>query len=168
MSYFSPCLSSLPSGMRKYYGGMADRLLIICVLSFSLLSCAGETVELKNAVTAYNKMLTEALAKPDENIMEYFTSNNELSRIGAYILRLETEKKLMVSELLELQFLSTSTSEEGKTATVNTSERWTYHYVDNKTREKITEEEAIAYENTYHLLKESGHWVVDRIDVTEK
>ena len=145
-----------------------NRIAIILLISFALLSCSNESVELKNTVTAYNKILPEALAKPDEHIMEYFTSMNELSRIGAYILFLKTQKKIMVSDLKELEFIETIVSEDRKTATLKTGEQWTFHYVDYKTREPVTKEEVITYENIYTMIKEKGHWVVDRIDIKEK
>jgi hypothetical protein len=145
-----------------------NNISLIILISFTLLSCSNESVEIKNTVTAYNKILPEALAKPDEHIMEYFTSNNELSRIGAYILFLKTQKKIMVSDLKELEFIETIVSEDRKTATLKTVEQWTFYYVDYKTREPVTEEEAIKYENTYTVVKEKDHWVVDKIDIKEK
>lgn len=147
---------------------MINRISIMILISFTLLSCANESVEIKNTVTAYNKMLPEALAKPDEKIMEYFTSNNELSRIGAYILLLKTQKKIMVSDLKELEFIETIMSDNRKTAILKTAEQWTFHYVDYKTREPVTKEEVIRYENTYNMVKEKEHWVVNSIDVKEK
>jgi len=147
---------------------MTNKMLIILFISLMLLSCAKDSVELQNTVTAYNKMLTEALAKPDEHIMEYFTSGDELARIGAYILRLKVEKKIMVSEVVKLEFVSTTVSDDRKSATVNTRENWRYHYVDFKTRESVTDDETISYENIYKLVNEQHHWVVDSIEVKEK
>lgn len=147
---------------------MINKISIMILISFALFSCSNESIEIKNTVTAYNKILPEALAKPDEHIMEYFTSNNELSRIGAYILFLKTQKKIMVSDLKELEFIETIVSKDRKTATLITLEQWTFHYVDYKTREPVTEEEAIRYENRYTMVKEKDHWVVDSIDIKEK
>ena len=123
---------------------------------------------MQNTVTAYNKMLVEALAKPDEHIMEYFTSSDELARIGAYILRLKVEKKIMISEVIKLEFISTTLSDDKNSALVNSRERWNFYYVDNKTRERITDDESIEYENIYKLVNEKNHWVVDSIEVKEK
>lgn len=144
------------------------KIIITWFIFVILIACSKESVELQNTVTAYNKMLTEALAKPDEHIMEYFTSDNELARIGAYILRLKVEKKIMISEVIKLEFISTTLSDDGKSASVDSRERWNFHYVDVKTRERITENESIEYENIYKLIKEENHWVVDRIEVKEK
>ena len=142
--------------------------IIALFIPLILIACAKDSVELQNTVTAYNKMLTEALAKPDEHIMEYFTSGDELARIGAYILRLKTEKKIMISEIVTLEFVSTTLSDDKKTAFLNTRERWNFHYVDDKTRERVTEDESIEYENTYKLINEKNHWVIDSIEVKEK
>jgi hypothetical protein len=144
------------------------RSIILFFIAIAVLSCSKESVELQNTVTVYNKMLSEALAKPDEYIMEYFTSDNELGRIGAYILLLKTENKIMISELTKLEFISTTLSDDGKSASVNSRERWNFHYVDYKTRERITDDEFIDYENIYKLIKVENHWVVDRIEVKEK
>ena len=143
--------------------------IIITLFIFAILiACAKESVELQNTVTVYNKMLSEALAKPDEHVMEYFTSGSELARIGAYILRLKTEKKIMISELVKLEFISTTLSDDGKSASVNSREQWNYHYVDYKTRERITDDESIEYENIYKLIKVENRWAIDSIEVKEK
>ncbi|KPJ97919.1 MAG: hypothetical protein AMK71_12270 [Nitrospira bacterium SG8_35_4] len=144
------------------------KIIISLFIVEILIACSKDTVELQNTVTAYNKMLVEALAKPDENIMEYFTSDDELARIGAYILRLKTEKKIMISEIVKLEFVSIAVSDDKKNATVNTREEWNYHFVDDKTRERVTENETIEYENIYKLVNEQKHWVVDGIEVKEK
>ena len=154
--------------MINHKSQMKNNLLIVLFISFMLLSCAKDSVELQNTVTAYNKMLIEALAKPDEHIMEYFTSGDELARIGAYILRLKVEKRIMISEVKKLEFLSTTISDDKKGASLNTRESWSYHYVDFKTREPITEPETIEYENIYKLINVQSRWVVDSIEVKEK
>jgi hypothetical protein len=144
------------------------RSIILIFIAIAVLSCAKESVELQNTVTVYNKMLSEALAKPDENIMEYFTSGNELARIGAYILLLKTEKKIMITELVKLEFITTTLSDNGESASVNSREKWNFHYVDYKTRERITDDESIEYENIYKLIKVENRWAVDSIEVKEK
>ncbi len=146
------------------FGGLS--VVIVAVLL--LLSCSSESVELKNTVTAYNKMLAEALAKPDPRIMEYFTTSYELSRIDAYIVYLKKDKKVLVSELKNLEFVEIKVSDDGKSSTVDTRELWTFHYVDDVSRKPVTEEESISYENTYHLVREDNRWLVDRIDAREK
>lgn len=135
---------------------------------FLLLSCSSESVELKNTVIAYNKMLAEALAKPDPSIMEYFATSPERSRIGSYIVYLEKDKKILVSELTDIEFLEINVSNDGNRSTVKTRELWKFHYVDSSSRKSISGEESLRYENTYHLVKKENHWLVDRIDAREK
>ena len=144
------------------------KIIIASIIFLILISCSKESVELQNTVTAYNKMLVEALAKPDEHIMEYFTSSDELARIGAYILRLKVEKKIMISEVIKLEFISTTLSDDKNSASVTSRETWNFHYIDDKTRERVTEDESIEYENIYKLVNEKNHWVVDSIEVKEK
>ncbi len=117
---------------------------------------------------AYNKMIAEALSKPDFRVMEYFTSTRELLRIEAYITYLKKDRKLMVSDLKKIEFAETDVSKGRDKAAVKTLEDWTFYYIDEKTRQPITKEENISYENTYHMIKEGGHWVVDKIDIKEK
>ena len=74
----------------------------------------------------------------------------------------------MISEIVTLEFVSTTLSDDKKTAFLNTRERWNFHYVDDKTRERVTEDESIEYENTYKLINEKNHWVIDSIEVKEK
>jgi hypothetical protein len=139
---------------------------MLLFISFILVSCSGEDVEVKNVVIAYNKMKMEALSKPDFRIMEYFTSTQELLRIEAYITYLKKDKKLIVSELRAIDIDDNVAIEEDK-AVVRTSEEWVFHYIDEKTRKPITSDETIKYENTYHLIRTMGHWVVDNVEVKE-
>jgi hypothetical protein len=129
--------------------------------------CSRGEVELKNTVTAYNKMLSEALAKPDSRVMEYFTAPPERERIDAYITFLRKDKKVLVSTLKKLEFTGVERDKAKEAATVMTSEEWMYQYVDEKSRQPITKEEAIGYHNVYHLVEVDGHWVVEKVSMSE-
>lgn len=145
-------------------------LAALAGLAFLPAACSQEKVEIKNTVTAYNKMLAEALAKPDPRIMEYLTTRSEFDRIASYIIFLKKDKKVLVSELKSLEFLEVTVLETGgkRTSVVRTKEMWSFHYVDEKTRKRITDERDIGYENTYHLVRRESRWVVDRVDALEK
>lgn len=148
---------------------LARMFAVFCLGSVVLLTagCSREGVEIRNVVEAYNKMLPEALSKPDANVMEYFTTHYELGRINAYIDYLKTDKRLLVSDLKKLEFLDAKVLPSKTEAVVMTRELWRYHYIDDKTRKPITQDEDLGYENTYRLVKESGHWVVNKVEIKE-
>lgn len=139
----------------------------VIVLLVAMMGCSRGEVELKNTVTAYTKMLSEALAKPDPKVMEYFTTSLERQRIEAYIMFLLKDKRVLISTVRQLEFTGITRDSKAKAATMMTSETWSYHYVDEKSRQPITQEDVISYHNVYHLIEEDGHWVVEKVDVTE-
>lgn len=156
--------------MKKLTGTWWNLLLVIfagtlCV--YGLTACTRGEVELKNTVTAYTQILAESLAKPDAEKIKFFASSSEIIRIDSYILLMLKEKKVLISTLQKLDFRDVDIDKGKANATVTTHEEWTYYYVDEKSRQPISKEERIAYNNVYHLIKEQGHWVVDKIDMNE-
>ncbi|GAM10211.1 hypothetical protein OR1_02499 [Geobacter sp. OR-1] len=139
----------------------------VLFLVLGLTGCTRGEVELKNTVSAYIQMLTESLAKPDAAKMKFFASQAEIARIDSYILFMLKEKKVLNSTMQKLDFRGVEIDKDQTKATVTAYEEWTYHYVDEKSRQPISKEEAIAYNNVYHLIKDQGHWVVDKIDSNE-
>jgi hypothetical protein len=143
-------------------------LLCLVLAVTTITGCSRETVEVKNVVEAYIKLLPEALSKPNANVMEFFTTPYELGRVDSYISLLKSDKRLMISEIKKLEFLDAKVLPSKSEALVRTRELWKYYYIDEKTRKQITPEEELDYDNTYRLVKEAGHWVVDKVDVQEK
>ena len=117
----------------------ANRILLILLALTTFVACAREDVEVKNVVLAYNKMMTEALSKPDFKVMEYFTSTQELLRIEAYLTYLVKDKKLMVSEIKEIEFDDNIKIGKAK-AVVKTKEQGMLRFIDEQSGKHITEE----------------------------
>lgn len=154
--------------MKKLQHWCSFSILILCVIfTLALTGCSRGSTELKNTVSAYTKMLAEALAKPDAGMMEFFTTPFEKKRIESYIDYLRKDKKLIINTLKSIDFKSAEIDKVKKTAIVVTREEWTYHYIDEKSRQPISKEEAISYNNIYHLIQEKGHWVVEKVDMNE-
>lgn len=155
------------SSMPGILGKMFLLLLAGALLLELLVACSKGEVELKNTVSAYTKMLAQSLAKPNSNQMEFFTTPEERNRIDSYIMFLGKDGKVIVNNLKSLQFVSVQVEKDKKNAQVTTNEEWTFHYVDEKSRQPISKEEAIRYRNIYHLINEQGHWVVNKVDMNE-
>lgn len=157
--------------MRKCLSGRIGVTLLavlVGLLSVLLLSaCTRGEIEVKNTVSAYTQMLPEALLKPDAEKMRFFASSDEIMRIDAYILQMRQERKLMQSFLKTLEFRSVDIAKGKQEATVTTNEVWRYRYLDEKSRQPVSDESMIAYNNMYYLIKDQGHWVVNRIDLNE-
>lgn len=150
----------------RRFPGLAHLAMLLPIVAV-LLCCSRGEVELENTVSAYTRMLGEALAKPDAKVMEFFTSPDERGRIDSYILLLRKDGKVLVSTLKKLEFNGADLERKKNTATVTTYEEWVFHYADEKSRQPLAKEEAIAYRNRYHLIQYQGHWVVDKLDVNE-
>ena len=139
---------------------------ICCVLAVMVFAaCARQETELKNTVTAYTRLLAEVLASSKSGGLSLFASEKELSRIGSYITFNLKDHRVIINDLESLEFGKVELSDDREIATVVASERWNFHYVDDKTRQRITEDASISYSNTYHLIKTEGRWVVDRVEV---
>ncbi len=130
-------------------------------LAFTV-ACSGKT-EIKNAVTAYNRQLIEALSTAKAGRLEHFASPREVGRVDSYILYLKADGKLLISDLRELKFVRIEKHESE--VKVWTDELWSYHYADFKTRKPLTEDELIRYKNLYTLVMLEGHWVVDGVEI---
>ncbi|RMG01719.1 MAG: hypothetical protein D6726_08985 [Nitrospirae bacterium] len=141
------------------------RLLIIVVMSIVMLSCSGKT-EIKNAVIAYNRQLIEALSTAKAGRLEHFASPQEIARVDAYILYLKKDGKLLISDIKELKFINIEKKKDY--VLVYTEEKWSYEYIDFKTRKPLTDEELIRYKNIYTLKLYEGHWVVDSVKIKEE
>lgn len=136
-----------------------------------LLSCSNETIEVNNTVTAYNQMLTEALAKPDPDMMQFFASPRQMKRIRSNLIFITKDRHLLISEMLGFEYIDTEISDDKSAAKVMTQERWRFHFIDERTRKPISDKAALmSYKNIYHLVKIDSRWVVDMIEknVTEK
>lgn len=137
------------------------------IAMFAFASCAKEEMELKNTVNAYTRLLAEALANNEPGGLVLFTSNAQMKTISAYITFNLKDHRVIVNDLESLEFLDVEVAKDGQSATVLTREGWVFHYIDDKTRKRVTDDEHIGYENTYHLVRVEERWVVDRIDVKE-
>ena len=137
--------------------------IFLLILAAVFSGCSGESVELRNTVIAYNAKLSEALAKPDESVMEFFVTPAERKRISSNIVYIRKDRRLLVARLLGLEFQDVTVSGEGDKAKVRTRERWSKHFIDQRTRKPLTGDVEEEFENTYSLLKLDGRWVVDRV-----
>lgn len=148
--------------MVQFNRQLVNVFCIVLVLSF-LVSCSRQEVEVSNTVTAYTRLLSEALAKPDASVVGLFASRAEIVRIDSYITYNLKDHRVIINELLAFDFKDIEIS--GQSASVNTYESWRFHYVDDKTRQRVTDDEIIDYLSTYHLIQSEGRWVVDRVEV---
>ncbi len=137
-------------------------LVVLLVLS---VACSGRT-EIKNAVIAYNRQLIEALSTANAGRLQYFATMGQIGRVDAYILYLKKDKKLLVSDLKDLEFLKIQRRDD--TAKVWTKERWVYHYIDLKSRQRLTKDEEIHYRTLYVLKFQDGHWMVDQVKILQE
>lgn len=149
--------------LRNLLGGII--LLGSCYLLVLILQgCTGSELELENTVRAYNRKYSEALAGEGESVMEFFVTPRQKKRIGSLIVSIRKDKRLLVTELTFIEFEGTSVSEGANEASVRTRERWENHFIDLRTRKRLTDTEESSYRSIYHMVRMDGRWVVDRIE----
>ena len=141
------------------------RCLLVILAVFYLIACSGEARKAENVVTMYNKVLIDAYLRPEPKLMELLVSKREYVRIESYIAYLLKNNKILKCDLKELSFEDVKI--KGDTAEVYTREKWKYLYIDARTRKPLSKEYEIVYSNVYHLKKEKGRWVVDKLDTKE-
>jgi len=137
--------------------------LVVAFIALAV-SCSRETVEVKNTVLAYNRLLTEAYAKPDPSVVDFFASKAEQKRIRANIAFIGQNRRLLISEELAFKFVDVQVNANDKQAEARTIEVWRMYLVDARTRKQISDKAEFRYEKTYELVKVEGHWLVDRAD----
>lgn len=146
---------------------MAFSVACLAAAVIMVSACADDAVELRNTVTAYNKMSAEALARADASVLEYFATPAEITRTGSYIVFIQKDHRLLIGELVDIKFTFTEVSSDRKAASVGAKEQWKFHFVDERTRKQISPLREVAYESRYELVKSSGRWFVDRRSAKE-
>lgn len=144
---------------------LAGLLLSLAIAGITLLLQEGERRELKNLVITYNNMLLKAHMELKSDYMQRLTSPTEFSKIDNYLAYLLKNRRTMRGEIREIKFDDIKVS--GGQAMVLTREHWSYYYVDPGTEQPVSEVYEVVYGNTYHLKKQSGHWVVDNLESKE-
>lgn len=128
---------------------------------------AREREAAKEAVERYNKILVQAYNRPNPDLMEKITTEEELKRVALYIMFNLTNNRVLKAHLDELKFDEVKI-EKKRWAKVKTIENWSYKYLDFKTKKIVVPVKKARYKVTYTLEKRKGRWLVSSLSQREQ
>lgn len=125
-----------------------------------------EKTELKTVIAKYNNAIIEAYKNQNfEHFMQVAT-DKEINKIGIIINSFRQADQIMEAELRKIDFQEIKT--QGDKADVNTSEDWSYRWIDYKTGQEVEPLKNIHYDMLYHLIKKDGKWLVEKVDAIKE
>ena len=125
-----------------------------------------EKPELKTVIAKYNNAIIEAYKNQNfEHFMQVAT-DTEINKIGIIINSFRQADQIMEAKLHKIDFQEIKT--QGNKADVNTSEDWSYRWIDYKTGQEVEPLKNIHYEMLYHLIKKDGKWLVEKVEAMKE
>ncbi len=143
-------------------------ILILLAISGCSVENGQHTAEdmLKRVVTRYNYALIDAYGRQIYHTLREVTSADELRRVGIIVSSYLQSDQVMEAKLHRLVFQGISV--DGRRATVETAEDWSYRWINRRTGEVVEPLKHIHYRMRYHLIMEEDRgWVVDRVEEIE-
>ena len=137
-------------------------IVLLVVVSGCSSKSMDEKTELKTVIAKYNNAIIEAYKNQNfEHFMQVAT-DTEINKIGIIINSFRQADQIMEAKLHKIDFQEIKT--QGNKADVNTSEDWSYRWIDYKTGQEVEPLKNIHYEMLYHLIKKDGKWLVEKVE----
>lgn len=141
-------------------------IVLLAVVSGCSSKGMNEKTELKTVIAKYNNAIIEAYKNQNfEHFMQVAT-DKEINKIGIIINSFRQADQIMEAELQKIDFQEIKT--QGDKADVNTSEDWSYRWINYKTGQEVEPLKNIHYEMLYHLIKKDGRWLVEKVDAIKE
>ncbi len=140
---------------------VAALALVAAVFLVMYVLSEGSKREVKNVVITYIDVLKKAHLESNASLMNKLTSEWQLKKIDSYIALNLKNRRIVSGNLEEISFREISVKDD--IATVVTTERWIWSYVDPATGKRVSEVFDEINGSTYHMKKSEGHWIVDNI-----
>ncbi|MBK5276774.1 MAG: hypothetical protein JJE30_17230 [Desulfuromonadales bacterium] len=128
-----------------------------------LLGCGADKgeEEAKGFVQNYCSILQDAYSRADMKLIGRISTEKEMKKLFPVIQALTATDNYMKTEILEFKIKKAKVKDDK--ATVSTSEKWRYWWIDQKTGTITKPKHEESYELEYNLLKVDGSWRVDFI-----
>lgn len=138
-----------------------NALLVLGILF--LLGCVADKgeEEAKGFVQSYCSILQDAYARADLKLLGQISTEKEMKKLFPVIQALTATDNSMKTEILEFKIKKAKVKDDK--ATVRTSEKWRYWWIDRKTGTITKPKHEESYELEYNLLKVDDRWRVDFI-----
>lgn len=119
--------------------------------------------EIEKTVRRYDEILSSAYDQDRPSLLASVATEGQIRKVRLYMTYDQVEKKRKL--VTELKSLSVSEiKRKGKKGTAKTTETWEYYYKDLNTGKSFGKK-VINYEVSYNLIRLSGDWLVDSLDV---
>lgn len=143
---------------------------IVIVMVLLLCGCAKkespEEYAVKVAVTKYNNAIIDLYKTVSPEKLNEIALEEESKKVQSYMSIFLAGKRLMEAEYQKIEFREVIV--EGDSATVKTSEDWTFRWIHFKTGEEIEPWTDIHYEMQYDLTLIDGKWMIAKATDIEK
>ena len=145
-------------------------LYITIVMTLLFSGCAKEEspeeYAIKVAVTKYNNAIIDLYRTVSPEKLDEIALEEESFRVQNYMSIFLPGKRLMDAEYQRIEFREVIV--EGDSATVKTSEDWTFRWIHFKTGEEIEPWTDVHYKMRYDLTLIDGKWMIAKATDIEK
>ena len=141
-------------------------VLMCCFVLTALFGCTPEVTDdeahLKTVVARYNDALVSAYKNQFFDSLSEVSVEAEAGKVHALVNSYLQGNQVMDSELHSMDFKEMKVADNK--ATVRTSEKWSYRWINFRTGEEVEPMRDIHYEMLYHFVKEEGKWLVEMVE----
>lgn len=154
--------------MRRYSGIARTLTLGVAVVALAAAAACAPADELRpedaviSTVREYNRLLVRAFAQMDMGVLKPVTTVEQAAKEYTLMVALGEGKARMVARLERIEFGPVRFSGE-TTASVDTTETWSYKHVSLETSETFREESGVVYRLRYTLVNDGGRWLVAEV-----
>lgn len=121
-----------------------------------------ESIKIEDSIRLYLNSVIKAYRYNQPNYIRTYTTQTEFARITNDIMATKKTKRILISRLKHLTVNPVATNfQNGINKTAITTEKWTYYYIDAKTRKPMTTVTNVVYEVDYTLVRRGDLWLID-------
>ncbi len=143
-------------------------LALICTISLFALDTKEAA---KHTVLNYNQLIINASKKhtasknfEDLENFQKFASKKVAQELYVWIKSWQESDLFMDAKLLDLQFTKVDIVNK-EFANINTTEKWTYRYINGVSKKIANPDSNITYKMKYQLIIKDNNWIINNIKV---
>lgn len=126
-----------------------------------------DQIEIKKVIRWYDEALVKVYVQSDIKPLDGLASEREMLRVKMMIAKFDREKKIMDSELVDLEFTSISIDGADK-AKIKTREKWRYRFFRKGGNRVIKPWADVEYRMIYDMAKYRGRWIVGLVSFADE
>ncbi len=150
---------------------MLFRLMIVSFFLITSLYSLSTKEELKHTILGYNQLIIDASKRntisqdfKDLKTFHKFASKKVAQKLYIWIKSWQESALFMDAKLLDINFTKIDIVNK-EFAKIETTEKWTYRYINGITKQEAHPDSNITYNMQYQLIKNDDRWVINNITV---